>query len=296
MMNIHPRDFPDNLANQFKNINTNYQSTTKDEAEEYILDTIRQMHLPMARRNREENLLAWEKGWGENYEAFRADGSERSLKPKYFRPSKFFRFEKKIIRPENPNIEYDLLRIVRHLFFIQYFQDFDNIYEIGCGSCQNIFALGKLFPEKNIIGMDWTKASVKIAQLIHERCFKNVSGIRFDMLNPSESVEFEPNSVVFTLHAMEQIGENFEKLLSFLIRKKPSLVFHFESIVELFEKDNLYDYLATMYCNRRDYLNGYLNALKERAKNNEIRIIDIHRPMIGGIHHDASAVVWQCAD
>ena len=161
-------------------------------------------------------------------------------------------------------------------------------------SCQNIYALAKIFPNKRIFGLDWTKASVKIAELINDRQYRNVNGMQFDMLDPTDAFEFKPNSIVFTFHAMEQVGRNYGKLLSFLINKKPSRVLHFEPFVELFDKTNLYDYLATMYCNKRDYLDGYLEEIRKRELAKELRILNIHRPKIGGIHHDSSIVTWQC--
>lgn len=278
---------------KFSSINTRYKESTKQESEEYILRILMQMDLPFVRRSRDENLRVWEKGWEENLEEFQANPSESSLKPKYFRPSKFFRYNKNIIIPENSNIEYDLFGVIRLYLFERYFRDFDAIYELGCGSCQNVYALAKLFPEKIIHGLDWTRSSARIAESICINSSTKVRGTVFDLMNPSEDLQIDSNSIVFSIHSLEQLGTNYGNLISFLMKKMPRLVFHYEPITELFDESNIYDYLAREYCSRRNYLSGYLNTLRKLAEAGKIELLEEHRPGIGGIYHDSSFILWR---
>jgi hypothetical protein len=55
----------------------------------------------------------------------------------------------------------------------------------------------------------------------------------------------------------------------------------------------VYDALALAYSEKRDYLRGYLAALREKAAAGEVEIIEENRPYIGGVYHEASIVVWR---
>lgn len=284
---------PHGLKEKFESINTNYRSMTLSDSEEYVLEVLNHINSPTIRRNRKENLKAWQKGWSENLVAFQKNLSVESLKPKYFRPSKFFRYDKTVIIPENNHIEYDLFTVIRYYLFQQFFSGYDSIYELGCGSCQNIYLLSKLFPKKNICGLDWTIASKKIADYIGKKNNGNVKGLIFDFMKPSEQLEIGNNSIIFSIHSLEQLGLRYEELLLFLLKKKPALVLHYEPIVEVFDKSNVYDYLALMYCEKRNYLKGYLTTIHNLFKSGKIEIIKEIRPCIGGIYHDSSVIIWR---
>jgi SAM-dependent methyltransferase len=284
---------PSGVEEKYGVVNTRYRSISLRDSEDYVLDILSHIASPVLRRSREENLKKWEDGWNENFMVFKDDLSEESLKPKYFHPNRFFRYDKTIIVPENNNIEYDLFAVIRYYIFQQYFYAYDSIYELGCGSCQNIFALSRLFPEKDIVGLDWTKASKDIADRIGQTINANVKGVHFDLMEPADDTRINGNSVVFSIHALEQVGMHFDKLLSFLLKKRPALVFHYEPIVEVFDRSNVYDCLALMYCEKRDYLRGYLTAIRNLAKCGKIEIIKELRPCIGGVYHDSSFIVWR---
>ncbi|MBW1702361.1 MAG: class I SAM-dependent methyltransferase [Deltaproteobacteria bacterium] len=289
-------DLPDGFQKKLESINTNYKSATKLDGEQYVLQILKKINSPFIRRSKEENIAAWEKGWAENLAAFQNDSAEDHLKPRYFHQSRFFRYNKRIIIPENPNIEYDLFTVVRYFLFKKYFKNYNSIYELGCGSCQNILMLSGLFPEKNYVGLDWSNASKKIADVIASKKNVRVTGYVFDMLNPTNDLNdlnIDNNSLVFSIHALEQLGRNYSKLISFLINKKPALVIHYEPIVEFYDKKNVYDYLAVMYSEKRNYLSGYLETLRNFEKKGKVEIIEAYRPYIGGIYHEASLVVWR---
>ncbi|CAN2039960.1 Class I SAM-dependent methyltransferase [Candidatus Magnetomoraceae bacterium gMMP-15] len=285
-------DLPDNFESDFQSLNTNYRAASKSDVEKYVLELLRRANLPY-RKTAEDNLTVWEKGWSENLETFEKNFSEESLKPKYFRPHRFFRYNKTIIMPENQNIEYDLFVMARYYLFNRYLSRFKNIYELGCGSCQNLFMLAKLFSDKRIIGLDWAGASKKIADLIRKKYYTNVDAYIFNMIEPSLEFELKDCSVVFSIHSLEQLGKNYNKLLSFLLKQKPTMVIHYEPIIELYDEDNLYDFLAIFYSKKRKYLSNYLNRLRVLAQKGRIELIEELRPYIGGIYHEASLIIWR---
>ena len=274
-------------------VNTRYRPATRTDIELYHTEILERMNASGARRNRDENFEVWENGWSENLHALGQKFSEDHLKPKYFRYSQYFRYNQSIIIPENQNLEHELFHVVRDYLFKKYFQAFDNAYELGCGSCQNVYALSQRFPKMKIVASDWTKASTEIADIVNQNVDADVIGRQFDMLNPHLDYDIAPNSIVFTIHALEQLHTGHGRLIDYLLDKNPALVLNYEPIVELYDESNLYDYLALQYSKKRGYLSGYLSKLRQLEGEGKIKIIDQYRPYIGGVYHEASLIVWK---
>lgn len=276
-----------------KDVNTLYQAATASDIERYHAEIIQRMSISGAKRNKDENYNVWENGWSQNLEAIKENFHEECLKPKYFKHSKYFRFNRSIILPENQNLEHDLFSIMRNYLFRKYFRGFDVAYELGCGSCQNVYALSKIYPEMKIIASDWTEASRQIAAIVNQNVSAEIIGRQFDMLDPPPDFDIEPNSIVFTIHALEQLNTGYENLVQYLLDKKPALVLNCEPIVEFYDETNIYDYLALQYSHARGYLSGYLSCLRDYEKAGRLKIEEQYRPYIGGVYHEASLVVWK---
>ena len=109
------------IAEWLKGINTNYVICGTGQLHDYIMFVLKVMAAPRASRTPAQNLSAWEDGWRQHLAALKKKRILFSdLKPKYFHPSKFFRFDKKIVCVENENIEYDLFTVVRKIIFQKY--------------------------------------------------------------------------------------------------------------------------------------------------------------------------------
>jgi SAM-dependent methyltransferase len=294
MFNCHLDELPEEFVSMLDRIDTTYREPHPGEFEEYILSVLRQINSPYITRTREENLEAFEKGWEENLEMLRAgEMPSLSLKPRYFRPDKFLRYDRKLIVSDNLGLEYDLFILARHIIFSKYLSSYDYIYELGCGSCQNLLLLSELFPSKSLFGLDWTNASVEIASFLSKNLGRNIAGTVFDMMNPSSNLVINPGSAVVTIHALEQIGTNHEKLLSFFMDSQAGIVLHYEPILEFYDENNLLDYLAIMYSKKRGYLSGFLTALRRLEKEGKIEILGAWRPCLGGILHESSLIIWK---
>ncbi len=285
---------PDDFISKFGRTNTTYRHPNQKEYEEYILYVLKQIAAPCITRNREKNLKVFEKGWVENLQLIlNGQINLQNLKPGYFRESKFFRFDNKLIIPENKDIEYDLFTLSRDIIFNKYLCEYKNIYELGCGSCHNLLMLSQMFPSKNLHGLDWVETSVKIAEELAKRLNKNIEGFVFDMFNPPSDIVIKPDSAIITIHSLEQLGNCYEKLLSFILSSKPCFVLHYEPIRELYDPDCLLDYLALLYCEKRNYLSGYLTALRKLEEQNKIEILEAYRPYVGGVIHESSLIAWR---
>jgi len=293
MFRVSPQKLPEPLLKELNRINVEYHYATQTEFEEYVLNVLKAINIPRILRSTDENFQAWEKGWSENLQSIsQGEISSKSIKPKYFRPSKFLRFNKKLIVSENLDIEYDLFTLARYLIFTKYLAPYEHIYEFGCGSCQNLLMLSEIFRSKCLYALDWVEPSLEIAKILSKYLNRHITGYKFDMLNPSSDVIIKPKSAVITIHALEQVGTRHEKLLSFILRAKPELVIHYEPIQELYDEKNLLDYLAILYSQKRNYLSGFLTALRELEKKSEIKILQAYRPYLGGVIHESSLIAW----
>ncbi len=281
------------IDRMLKDVNTHYRSATQKDVSLYREQIHQRINASGARRDKDENYSVWERGWRENLQTLKVKFSEDGLKPKYFRYSKFFRYNQSIIVPKNQNLEHELFYVVRDHLFRKYFHEFTSAYELGSGSCQNVYALSQIYPEMKIVASDWTTASAEIAGIVNQYVNADVTGIQFDMLNPPHDFDIDPHSIVFSIHALEQLNTGHEKLIHYLLEKKPALVLNYEPIVELYNPSNLYDRLALQYSKARGYLSGYLTKLRQLESQGRLEIVAQYRPYIGGIYHEASLIVWK---
>lgn len=294
MFNCQLDELPEQFLSELNRVNTEYREANLVEFEEYALYILRLINLPSITRTKEENLEAFERGWQEKLKSIVSDKiSLESLKPQYFRGSKFLRYNKKLIVSDNLDLEYDLFTLARYLIFNRYLSTAEDIYEFGSGSCQNLLMLSEMFPSRRLYGLDWTNASAKIAELLSKSQNRNIEGIVFDMMNPSPDIVLKPHSAMFTIHTLEQLGKEHEKLLSFIMSAKPDIIFHYEPIVEFYDEDNLLDYLAILYSQKRNYLSGFWMALCKLQEQNKIEILESRRPYLGGVIHEASLIAWR---
>jgi len=294
MFDDSTKNLPDLFWQVFSSINTKWRLPTLSEGEDYVLSLLKRMYVARDTHDEEANHLAFENGWSENLQLVKEYGvGAETLRPRYFRESKFLRFSKRIIIPENLNLEYDLFTLSRILFFYRYLADFDFVYEFGCGSCGNLLLLSQMFSDKSYAGFDWTDSSVALARQLGKEIGSSISGQLFNFLRPDTSVKLSSYTAVLTIHALEQIGSNFDRWIDYLLAEKPGIVINYEPMIEFYDNDNLYDYLARRYSEKRGYLNGYLTALRNLSCEGRVEIIKEVRPYVGGIWHESSLLVWK---
>lgn len=208
-----------------------------------------------------ENSERWEKGWGENLAEFRRTGDVGTLAPQYLRPAKFLRLDGQFIEPADPMFEANWYRVFRGWFARRYLAGFDCICEFGCGSGHNVAFLAQEFPDKTVIGTDWSSASVEILAEL-SRTFPHVSGIRFDFFEPPLRKNWLPlNTAVLTVGALEQTGLRWRPFLEFLRRSEPAMCFHIEPILEWYDPNNLIDHTAIKIHEARGFWRGFVNEI-----------------------------------
>ena len=235
----------------------------------------------------------WQKGWTENFEDYKKSGDIWLLTPKFIVPNRAMRFFSEYIIPTSGDFEFNVIDIYRRWLFSKYLSNVNNIFEFGCGSCQHLPILSELFPNKKIHGLDWAPVTKEIIDQIVNKTGWNFEGHVFDMYKPYDIPELNSESGVFTFGAMEQLGNKFYPFTEYLLSKKPKIIINVETTIELYDENNLFDYLALKYDKKRNYLNGYLTFLRKLENEEKIKIIKSKKVCFGSQYHDPySLTIW----
>src|SRR3990167_6037851 len=241
-----------------------------------IIDTLLNPWIIHAGKHRKKQ---WEKGWEQNLK-------EKSIEPHYYGKYKVNRLNGRFIKALDKNYERDALYSIVDNLDKKYLKDVDNIYEFGCGTGHHLKRIQLINTEANLYGLDWVKSSQKLVKKL------GFNAYNFDFFKPSK-LKLEPNSGVYTVAALEQVGTNYKKFVSYLLKNKPSVVVHIEPIEELLDPANLLDNLSIKYFRKRRYLSGYLTYLRKLEKQGKLKIIEARRSGVGSLFIEGySVVVW----
>lgn len=261
--------------------------------DEIILNVLKKINSEDLTISGKTNKSTWERGWKENLSNFANNNYDlQKLTPQYVRPNLPMRLLGQYVIPNDPKFELHFYTIFRIWFFKKYLNNIKVIYEFGCGSGYNLPILAKLFPKAKIHGLDWIPESRIIVNKIGSTYKLNVKGHVFDMFNPDVNFKLAPNSAVLTLGSLEQLGDNFHKFLKYIFKQSPSICLHYEPLIELYNENSLFDYLAVLYHKKRNYLGNFLTRLKGLEAENKIRILKYKR-LMGSLYHDGSIVIWK---
>lgn len=240
-------------------------------------------------------LKHWEKGWRQNYDELKNKAAIESISPHYFGKYDVVRINQKFIRPLSKNFEQNSLSIIQDWLFDKYLKKIDNVYEFGCGTGHNLFRVREVNPKTKIWGLDWAASSQKIIRKLAEEGFdKNLFAYKFDFFNPDKKFKLEKDSAVYTVAALEQTGQNYQKFIDYLLKNRPEICLHIEPIAEFLDENNLMDYLSIKYFEKRKYLKGFLIYLKDLERAGKIKIIRAQRSYIGSLYIDGySIIAWR---
>ena len=272
-----------------------YSVCEKDEQEKIIKEISLECSSSSFSVSGQDRKPDWQKGWSENLDNFiSTDFNISSLKPKYFKDTRPFRLNGNYIISNSKSFEQDFMTVIRQCVFIKYLSKFNNIYEFGCGAGQNLAFLANLYNDKKYFGLDWADSSVEIISLMSEQYKWNIEGYIFDFFEPNSSIKILPDSGIFTLHALEQIGDKYKLFIDYLLENKPNICVHIEPINELYEKNNEFDNVALKFHLSRNYLNNYLSYLKQLESESKINILKIKKVDFGSLYHDGySIIIWE---
>jgi hypothetical protein len=283
------------VSEKISNYNFQYAEISDQEhidALKIIVDALINPNLP---KSGEHRLEIWEKGWGENFKKFSEIQTIESINPLYFGKFPLIRYNQRFIKALSQNFEANSLSIIQDWLFDKYVKGYDNIYEFGCGTGHNLFRAREVNSTATLWGLDWATSSQKIINEIREKGIAdNIYSHRFDYFNPDFDFKLKENSVVYTVASLEQIGNRHSSFLEYLLQNKPDICIHIEPIGELLDPNVFLDYLSLKYFEKRNYLNQYLEALRQLEFQGKIEIIEAKRSFIGSLFIDGySIIIWK---
>tara|TARA_Y100000590_G_scaffold431410_1_gene546153 strand:+ start:194 stop:1138 length:945 start_codon:yes stop_codon:yes gene_type:complete len=276
-------------------IDTEYKIYSGLQREKLIIEILKSIDFDKQIIGAPERTDVWNDGWNENLILLKNNNYQLdSLLPKFIRKNKPMRFMGEYILPNEKNFEHEYFNIYRSWLFEKYFSDYDSIYDIGCGSSYNLVELCKQFPKKKIYGFDFVQSSVDIVNEISKFYNFNSEGKIFDIINPDFNIHLDENSLIFTAGVIEQVAGKFDKFIDYILQMKPKLVVNSEPIYELYDQENLFDYLAAKFHYKRGYTRGYLPKLLELEKEGKIEIIKLKRLNFGSLLMEGyTCIVWK---
>lgn len=82
--------------------------------------------------------------------------------------------------------------------------------------------------------------------------------------------------------------------MQYLIAQKPKICVHLEPIVELYDDDNLIDWMAKQFHCKRRYLFGFYPRLQELEREGKIELLQVKRLEFGSLNHECfTLIVWR---
>lgn len=284
----------DKVKSLYDTQNWNYEAITGQERELIILDLLKFIEIDNQIIGSPSRQAVWYNGWKENLDSFKIHGDINRLVPIFIRNGQTVRLHKQFIRPFSQFFELNFFRIFQMWLFSTFMEEYDSIYEFGCGSGINLEVIARIMHNKKLYGCDFVQTSVDLVDSIAERFAYNMKGVLFDMTVPDDSLKIDNNSCIFTIGSVEQLSGNFQKFVEYLIREKPRLCIHMEPTIELYDKSSLVDYTAIMFHKKRGYTTGFLPYLQQLQNSKRIEIIAYKRMCFGSIRMEGyNYIIWR---
>jgi transketolase C-terminal domain/subunit len=272
-----------------------YRILESEERDRVVLNVLMRIEADTQIVGADSRQDVWQKGWNENLQDFAKSGFDLgTLVPKFIRPGAIVRYKGDYIEPASSTFELDYYSVLRLWLLRKYLSDLQTVYEFGCGSGFNLAALAQLYPNKILHGLDFVSSSVEIVNKLAQTYGWHMTGHLFDMRSPDEDLEIADDSAVVTIGTIEQLAGDFEPFLQFLLRRSPALCIHVEPTVELYDEDNLVDYLAVKFHRKRGYTEGFLPRLQQLEDQGRIEIVKVKRLFFGSLLMEGyNLLIWR---
>ena len=275
--------------------NFNYSLIEGDNRDDLILRILKRIDEDNQVIGAPERQQIWERGWEENLTEFVSGNFDlRRLVPKFIRHGQPVRFNGYFIQPSSPTFELDYFSVFRQWLFKTYFHHIRHIYEFGCGTGFNLVELSQIYPDKRLFGLDFVSSSIELVNKIAEHYKFNLSGYLFDMVSPNISFVLEKNSAVLTIGSMEQLASKFEPFVKYLMNQPISICVHVEPTIELYDENNLVDYLAVKFQGKRGYTRNLLPYLRELEAEKRVELLKVKRLNFGSLFMEGyNLIIWR---
>jgi len=292
LLGIPENEFSQEARLIISQANFEYRFLTSDERETLLFDILSTIFDGKLTVSGPEKHAVWDKGWEGNLAEYSVSGDPKVLIPKFVRRGVPKRLNGAFILPSSEDFESDFVSVMRDVLFRKYFSDVKLLHEFGCGTGTNLLAAAEILPALKLHGLDWSVSSTKLVKLLGARKGINIQEHLFDMFAPDQTLPLKASDGVLTIGALEQLGPNFNDFLDFLLQKSPRICIHCETMNELYDRRNIVDFVATEYSKARNYLWGFLTALRNLEAAGKIRIHQTQRVFGSQFHEGYSFVLW----
>jgi hypothetical protein len=271
-----------------------YDHLTAGERDVYLLAVLDELTSTTVKAAGEHRQADWEKGWGENLKQFAETGDIGALVPKYHRKRQVVHWRQDVVRAAAPDFDLAVHEILVDYVFEKYLADRPTVLEFGCGPAYHLLRLRRLNPKARLVGLDWARASTEIISRVRELGIdSNIDGHAFNFFQPDYGIDVPEGSGVYTIAALEQVGDRHEPFIQFLLSKRPAICVHLEPIAELLDTGNLIDRASQLYFAKRNYLRGFLARLRQLSDEGRVTLHREQRTYTGSYFIEGhSLVVW----
>ena len=131
-----------------------------------IIHAINDENIVKAGRKRQED---WFRGWEENFKNYCSSKNKKDLIPKYYNKYEYLRYEGDLYKVKNKYAELNTVRILINFITDIYLKDFENIIELGAGTCHHLLEISEILENNtNFFALDWSEATQMIANEIKD--------------------------------------------------------------------------------------------------------------------------------
>lgn len=281
------------IAGEVKRYDFGWRRLTKSERDEAILSILQRLDGFTQVGAHRHGI--WTDSWEETRQRYlRSGGDIDALDPPFMGATPIIRLGGDYAIPRDPSFEVYWYRVFRQWIFRRFLQNARRVLEFGCGSGFNLATMAQLYPDVELVGLDWAQPAAELVNQIAADHGYKLSGRCFDFFDLDKSVEIGPGNTVATFCSLEQTGDGYEAFFHWLLEAKPDLVISMEPSVENYDVGDLHDYLAWRFHTHRKYLNGYFGAVRAAAARGAAEIVFDHRPKFGSFFHEGySLIVWR---
>lgn len=199
-------------------------------------------------------------------------------------------------------IKFSRSKDIQAKIYYDYIKNFFNkersVVEIGSGYGSIIFRLMKMKKIKNCFfySLDNSINAIKIVKKIkRNNNIKNLKAEFCDLYKGKSKAKIPKNAIIYTSYCLHYGKKISNKFIEYILKLKPSLVFHFEPIYELYKNDKTKSSkLIKNYFKFNDYSRNLLSMIKKYEKKRKIRIIKIKKNLISpNIFLPISLIIWR---
>jgi hypothetical protein len=287
----------------YKTFQLEFEELEDEERENLLNDIEREINEGLFKKSGPHRRSDWDAGWGENLSSLLTSEEldfTNALSPKYFRKHSYERLGGVHVKVDpDDGIETKLLGFIVDALIQHLVQKYKarEIWEFGCGTGHHLLRIRDFLPGVQLVGLDWAESSQSILQEASKRLkAPEVTARNFDYFNPN--FELKPDNpssptLFFTVASLEQVGDQHEQFLKYILSVKPSIVLHLEPIHELLGSSRE-ENLSKRYFSARNYLSGYLTALRNLEAEGHISILSAERTGLGSMFVEGySIIAWE---